>query len=109
MAENAVSELRETVSRFSGIQDQNAYARACQLKSGRQACKAASNNDYVATHANPNFASITVPFGDRVNCNLGDQDLSEVAKSHYLQRARISIPELRKPTFEGFGISVFIY
>jgi len=45
-----VRELRETVSRFSGIQDQNAPARARQLKSGGQARKAASNNDYVVTH-----------------------------------------------------------
>ena len=60
MAEKAVRELRETVSRLSGIQDQNAPARARQLQSARQARKAASNNDYVVTHGNPNGWSVTV-------------------------------------------------
>ena len=64
MAEKAVRELRETVSRFSGIQDQNAPARARQLKGGRQASKAASNNDYVVTHGNPNFGNVTFPIGE---------------------------------------------
>ena len=60
MSEKAVRELREAVTRFSGIQDQNAPARPRQLKSGRQACKAASNNDYVVTHGNQDVGSGTV-------------------------------------------------
>src|SRR5262245_50107393 len=52
--------LREAVTRFSGIQDQNAPARPRQLKSGGQACKAASNNYYVVTHGNQNVGSGSV-------------------------------------------------
>jgi len=66
--------LRETVSRLSGIQDQNAPARACQLQSARQARKAASNNDYVVTHGNPNVGSVSVHLAIM---RAGDLEISE--------------------------------